>query len=83
MFGIIDGQTRRGRPSREWLDDMTTSKNGVRWTSTILVGWRGTAHSGEGSSDGHWTPMGASPWNDGWMDGHYHRLHSSISVRAK
>ena len=22
VFGIIDGQTRRGRPSREWLDDI-------------------------------------------------------------
>ena len=62
VFGIIDGQTRRGRPSR------ATPKNGVRWTSAISGGWRGTVHSGEGSSYGHWTPTGASPWND-WMAG--------------
>jgi hypothetical protein len=22
VFGMMDGQTRRGRPSREWLDDI-------------------------------------------------------------
>ena len=67
VFGMMEGQTRRGRPSREWLDDI---KDGVREISTHSAGWRRTGHSGQGLSKMHWTPTGVSPWNDGWMDGH-------------
>ncbi len=48
--GIMEGQTRRGRPSESgWM----TSKNGARWTYTLSAGWHRTVHSGNGESDGH------------------------------
>ena len=74
VFGMMDGQTRRGRLSREWW---TTSENGVNWTSTLSARWRRTGHSGERLSDEHWTPTGVSPWNDGWMDGLYPKRPTS------
>ena len=59
VFGVMDGQNRRGRPIREWMDDIK------EWC-------RADVHTLNIKTDGngndllwrYWTPTGASPWND-------------------
>ena len=56
LFGLIDGQNRRGRLSREWMDDIK------EW---FLVDTHAHAqHHGAGNGDElpmkHWTPVGAN-----------------------
>ena len=53
VFGIMDGQNRRGRPSRERMDDI---KEGCGVNVQ-------TDRNGDELSLRHWTPTSASRWN--------------------
>ena len=59
VFGIMDGQNRRGRLSREWIDDIK------KWCRADIythpASWRRTDWNGNELSLRHWTPTGASP----------------------
>ena len=57
MFGTMDWQNRRGKPSKEWMDD------GVGQTDKHSASWRRTDGNGE-LSGRYWTPNGASPWKE-------------------
>jgi len=36
MFGIVDGTNKRGRPCREWMDDIVSScKTGIQELSSL------------------------------------------------
>jgi len=60
VFGIIDGLNRRGRPRREWVDDI---KEWCRTDAQNSASSHRTVRSGDKLSWRHWTATGASPWN--------------------
>jgi len=66
MFGTIEGESRRGRPCREWLDDIK------EWSGEDIHILNRKAqdlkHVENGGADviGHRIRT-LSPWSNGWM----------------
>ncbi len=66
VFGIMEGWTRRGRPSREWLDDIK------EWCQMDI---HSLSRMAQDRTQWKWRVRraldtnGESPWNDGMMDG--------------
>ena len=62
MLGIMDGQNRRGRPSREWMDDIKEWCRADGHTLSIMAQdrweWKRVV------VDALDTNAGTSPWNE-------------------
>ena len=56
MFGIVDGTNKKGRPCREWMDDIV-SKTGLQELNRLPE----IAEDGNSLQDKQWTPTGAGP----------------------
>ena len=63
LFRVMDGQNRRERLSREWMDDIKEWCRADVHTLSITAQDR-SVPMGYELSLRHWTPTGASPWNE-------------------
>ena len=63
VFGIMDGQNRRGRPGRECMDVINEWCRSDVNTLSIMAQDR-SAWTGDELSLRHCTPTGASPWSE-------------------
>lgn len=74
VFSIMDGQTRRGRPNKEWLDDVRewcqTDIHSLSRMAWDRVRWRSIVRNAL-DTNGH-EPM--EWWMDGWM-GNYSTVY--------
>jgi len=64
MFGMIEGQMRRGRLCRELLDDIKEWRGGHPHTQQEGAGSR---HVENGSEDDIGQLRALSPWSNGWV----------------
>jgi len=40
VFGVMEGKARKGRPCREWTDDITEDLHTLRWKATDRADWQ-------------------------------------------
>ena len=66
MFGMVDGTSLQGRPSREWLDDIKDWCN-MDTQYTLSSGWLRIDYYGDMLWRVHWTPTGVEPMD--WWNG--------------
>src|SRR6218665_2593604 len=69
MFGTMEGKSRRGRPCREWFDDIK-EWDGEEIHIAYSTEWRMITAREERWCGRHWTPTGAEPTYGAmeWMD---------------
>jgi len=61
VFGYVDGLNRRGKLSREWMDDIKEWCRADVQTLSIMAQ---DVRSGDELSWRYWTPTGSNPWNE-------------------